>query len=509
MFTAKCDRKTADNLKKPCTLFKYAMYKHNAKQLEFEQFSLPFNGGLRSDNRWVKIAKFIPWEEFEILYSKSLSGSHMGSPALSVRIAIGALIIKERLGTSDEETVEQIRENPYLQFFLGFKEYKDEAPFHPTMFVHFRKRIGKKTLAKINEAIAKKALAQSIKASEKKAGNDKDDEPGTPVSKNKGKLLVDATCTPADITFPTDLKILNTAREKSEEVIDILHRPLKGRQKKPRTYRKKARKEFLSVTKSKKVSRSKRRKAIRKQLGYLRRNLKNIDKQCGQISLTALTRRQYKNLLVIHEVYRQQKWMFDNRENRIADRIVSISQPHVRPIKRGKANAATEFGAKISASLVDRFAFVDRISWDAYNEAGDLKEQIEIYHNRFGFYPQSVHADKIYRNRDNRKFCKKHGIRLSGPALGRPPKQIDNQRKIQARQDELDRIPIEGKFGQAKRRFSLSKIMCKLARTSETAIAVTFIVLNIERWLKAILFCLFFVVNLTISQRVKFRFSAL
>jgi len=86
----------------------------------------------------------------------------------------------------------------------------------------------------------------------------------------------------------------------------------------------------------------------------------------------------------------------------------------------------------------------------------------------------------------------KLGIRLSGPALGRPPKQIDSQLKIQARQDELDRIPIEGKFGQAKRRFSLSKIMYKLARTSETAIAITFIVLNIERWLKAILFCLFF-----------------
>ena len=474
---------------------------------------MPFNGGLRSDNRWVKIAKFIPWEEFEMLYSKSLSGSQMGSPALSVRIAIGALIIKERLGTSDEETVEQIRENPYLQYFLGFKQYKDEAPFHPTMFVHFRKRIGKKTLAKINEAITKKAFAQAIKALEKKAGNDKDDEPGpddgpgAPVSKNKGKLLVDATCTPADITFPTDLKILNTAREKSEEVIDILHRPLKGKQSKPRTYRRKARKEFLSVAKSKKLSKSKRRKAIRKQLGYLRRNLKNIEKQSRQSSLTKLNRKQYKNLLVIHEVYRQQKWMFDHRENRIADRIVSISQPHVRPIKRGKANAATEFGAKISASLVDGFAFVDRISWDAYNEAGDLKKQIEIYHNRFGFYPQSVHADKIYRNRDNRKFCKKHGIRLSGPALGRPPKQIDSQLQLQARQDELDRIPIEGKFGQAKRRFSLSKIMCKLAQTSETAIAVTFIVLNIERWLKAILFCLFFLVNLTISQRVKFRFS--
>lgn len=87
--------------------------------------------------------------------------------------------------------------------------------------------------------------------------------------------------------------------------------------------------------------------------------------------------------------------MFDHCENRIADRIVSISQPHVRPIKHGKAGAATEFGAKISASLLDGFAFVDRISWDAYNEAGDLEEQIVAFHTRFGFYPQSVHLDKI------------------------------------------------------------------------------------------------------------------
>ena len=468
------------------------MYKFKSKQREFEDFALPFNGKLRSDNRWVKMAKFIPWEQFDSLYSKSLSGSKMGSPALSVRIAIGALIIKERLGTSDEETVEQIRENPYLQYFLGFKQYEDEEPFHPTMFVHFRKRIGEKTLAKVNDAVTQKAAAQAQKVSENKAGDDKDDDSGAAGSSNKGKLVVDATCTPADITFPTDLKILNTAREKSEEIIDILHRPLKGKHKKPRTYRKRARKEFLSAAKSKKLSHSKRRKAIRKQLGYLKRNLKTIDKLSRQSSLTALNRRQYKNLLVIHEVYRQQQWMYDHRENKIADRIVSISQPHVRPIKRGKAGAATEFGAKISASLVDGFAYLDRISWDNYNEGGDLKEQIESYHNRYGHYPESVHADKIYRTRENRKFCKTHGIRLSGPALGRPPKQIDIQREVQARQDELDRIPIEGKFGQAKRRFSLSKIMCKLAQTSETAIAIIFIVLNIERWLKAIIFCLFF-----------------
>ena len=471
----RCERKTIDNHKKSCTLLDDAMYRSNYRQRGFEDFDLPFSGGLRSDNRWVKLAKFIPWNEFEPIYFKSLSGSQMGSPALVVRVALGSLIIKERLGTSDEETVEQIRENPYLQYFLGFKAYKDEKPFHPTMFVHFRKRISKKTLDKVNEIIAAKALSEAEKLSKRKGPDNKDDDTGSSGIKNKGKLIVDATCTPADIPFPTDLKILNTAREKSEEIIDVLHRPFRGKQKKPRTYRRVARKEFLSVAKSKRLSKSKRRKAIRKQLGYLKRNLKTIERLSQKSSLSLLNTRQYKNLLVIHEVYRQQRWMFDQCERRVDDRIVSVSQPHVRPIKRGKAGASTEFGAKISVSLVDGFTFVDRINWDNYNESGDLKSQIKAYRDRFGYYPESVHADKIYRNRKNRQFCKRNGIRLSGPALGRPPKEIDPERKRQAHQDELDRILIEGKFGQGKRRFSLSKIMCKLDRTSETAIGIVFL----------------------------------
>jgi IS5 family transposase len=114
--------------------------------------------------------------------------------------------------------------------------------------------------------------------------------------------------------------------------------------------------------------------------------------------------------------------MYEQRSRRIDDRIVSISQPHVRPIKRGKAGADTEFGAKVSISLVDGVSFVDRISWDNFNEGIDLIGQIKSYRIRFGHYPKSVHADKIYRNRDNRKYCKKHNIRLSGPKLGRPAK---------------------------------------------------------------------------------------
>jgi IS5 family transposase len=310
------------------------MYRHNQKQLEFEKFKFSFEGKLRSDNRWVKLAELIPWEEVEAVYTSSLAGTGQGAPALSVRIALGALIIKERLRVSDEETVEQIRENPYLQYFLGLKQYQDKAVFHPTRFVHFRKRFPEDVIVRINEMISEKAISET-KKKKKDRGKD-DDAPGSG-RKNKGKLLVDATCAPEDINYPTDLKLLNKAREKSEEIIDTLHKAMPKGTRKPRTYRQKARQAFLKVSKSRKVRQNTLRKAIRRQLGYLRRNLKTIKKQCRMVSLTILSNRQYKALLVIHEIYRQQQWMYDHKSRRIDDRIVSINKPHVRPIKRGKA----------------------------------------------------------------------------------------------------------------------------------------------------------------------------
>jgi transposase, IS5 family len=117
-------------------------------------FELPFEGQLSENNRWVIMEKIIPWSEFEDEYAKNFTCS-TGAPAKSFRIALGALIIKERLGTSDAETVEQIRENPYLQYFLGLSGYSNEAPFDSSMFVHFRQRIGVNLVSKINEKWSK------------------------------------------------------------------------------------------------------------------------------------------------------------------------------------------------------------------------------------------------------------------------------------------------------------------------------------------------------------------
>ncbi len=258
------------------------------------------------------------------------------------------------------------------------------------------------------------------------------------------------------------------------------------------------------MARSKRPGRKKVRKAIGQQLPFLRRDLGHIDTLTGHVSLSVLPSRLYRDLLVISEVYRQQKAMYEGKVHRIEDRIVSISQPHIRPIKRGKVVADTEFGAKVSISLVHGYAFTERISWDNFNEGVDLIEIIKKYHKRFDVYPESVHADKIYRNRENLKYCRKHGIRLSGPPLGRPQKATpEKQAALKAaqqltRQDELDRIPVEGKFGQGKRRFNLGRIMARLADTGATVIVLNILVMNLEKLLKAALSPLLFVLWLCV-----------
>ena len=212
-------------------------------------------------------------------------------------------------------------------------------------------------------------------------------------------------------------------------------------------------------------------------------------------TLCELSNRQYKILLVVSEVYRQQLWLYENKKKSIDYRIVSLNQPHIRPIVRGKAGKAVEFGAKLSASYFYGYVFLDRISWNNFNESGDLKAQIESFKNYTGYYPESVHVDKIYRTRENRTWCKERGVRISGPPLGRPPLNVSKQKKDLAASDEKIRSCIEGKFGQGKRKFSLNRVMTKLSHTSKTAIAITFLVMNLSTYISRLLtafLCLFF-----------------
>ena len=475
----------------------------STSQLVLAGFETPFSRQLRRTNRWVVLAGKIPWDEVCNIYTKQIGVSHTGRPPISPRVVIGSLIIKHMCNLDDRETVSQIAENMYMQYFLGYSSFNPEPPFDASLFVEFRTRMGLEQINAINERIH--ALYQGMtteqadivsvsKESEENTVNEGSirqgsgptsptkEQPGeTPV--HKGRVLFDATACPQDIAYPTDLRLLSEAREKSEELIDEIFCPALHL-KKPRTYRQVARKEFLKVAQKKNKSRSAIRRGVGKQLRYLARNLKSIDKLLDKYKCFPLDPRQQKYLMVIHTLYQQQKEMFDADEHKVEDRIVSIHQPHVRPIVRGKTNAKVEFGAKAHISLVDGYAFLDELSWDAFNEGSHMMSYVEQYRRRFGYYPKEILADQIYCNRKNRTELKEKGIRLLAKPLGRP----SAVKKEHVRPGE--RNPVEGKFGQAKTAYGLDNIKARLKDTSESWIACIFLVLNLVKLAGAALLCL-------------------
>ena len=473
------------------------MIRYNSpKQLSLEEFDWPFQTALDKDNRWVKLSECMPWDDLAEGYYQGLSDSQ-GRPTKDARLVIGAVIIKHKLCLSDREAVAQIQENPYLQYFVGLPGYQKEVPFAPSLFVEIRKRMGQSVFDVFQGAIIDAVEQAKPKKKGKTKPDDKDDEPPAGGSGNtadeslperQGKLILDATVTSQAIRYPTDLSLLNEARQFSEQIIDQLYAKTDWK-KKPRTYRVKARKDYLGIAKQKRPSGKQRRRGIKQQLQYLRRNLGHIEgllEYWPEGTPIPLPRWLLYRYWVIQHVYEQQREMVRTGTRRCDDRIVSISQPYVRPIIRGKLDKPVEFGAKLSVSLSgEGLACVDHLRWDAFYEGQDLASQVEAYCARYGVYPEVVLGDPIYGTRDNRRYLKGLGIRFAGKPLGRPKKitetnrEVLKQLKAQRREEYLQRIPIEGKFGQGKNGYRLNYIRAKRADTSVAWINSIFLVMNL------------------------------
>lgn len=448
-------------------------------QLVFEGFESPFEKKLNPENRWVVLAKLIPWDEICNIYLKAVPKKATGRPGLSPRVVLGSIIIKHLCDIDDRETVAQISENIYMQHFLGYSSFSDEPPFDASLFVSFRKHLSLEVLNTINEKII--AIKTKLEQSKSDSKDDSDPE-NKPESSNRGTVLMDATACPQDIAYPTDLNLLNDAREKSEMLIDVLYlKELHG--KKPRTYREKARTVYLNTAQKKSKTGKIVRKGVGQQLRYLKRNIGHIDDLLNKYNGIPLEAKELKCLYVIQTLYGQQEEMFREKTKSVPHRIVSIHQPHVRPIVRGKSQAKVEFGAKIHCSMVDGITFLDELSWDAFNEGSHLMDYVEQYKKRFGCYPKDLLVDKIYSTRDNRKELKEKGIKLIGKPLGRP------SLAAQIVLSPGERNPIEGKFGQAKTGYGLDCIKARLQDTSESWIASIFLVLNLVKLAGVALHC--------------------
>ena len=464
----------------------------SSAQLTIEEFRTPFQTSLLPDNRWVRLSKKVPWDKFASIYI-SMMNKAFGRPSISPRIVLGALIIKHIENLDDRGVIAAIQENPYMQFFIGLKEFDPNPVFDPSLFVEIRKRVGCDVFDSLSVELISSVTEKKDQRHNKK--NKKDDSE-TPA--NKGKLKADATACDQYITHPTDNGLLNQSRKQCEKFIDQIYLLNGKKGTKPRTYRRKLNEAYVDYSKKKKKSNATHRKMTRKLLEGVNRDIKHINNMLDEFEKDdrpfPLKPDQQRMFWIINNLYHQQKQMYDNHTHSCPDRIVSIFQPHVRPIPRGKTNAQIEFGAKLGVSLDGGFARINTLSWDAYHEASDLIGQVKAYRDLHGHYPELVQVDKIYATRENRKWLKERGIRITAPPLGRKkikePQSYYQKRK--RKKEAIERNHIEAKFGQGKNGYNLNQIRAKLKDTSESWIACIFFVMNLIHQEQVFLFCSFF-----------------
>lgn len=519
----------------------------SSKQLTLDGFETPFEMKLDKTNRWVVLAEKLPWDSLASVYYRKMS-SRMGAGTKDARLVIGALYIKHRMRLSDEDTISMIRENIYMQYFLGLPGYTYEKVFDPSLFVYIRRRLGVSEFNEftdILESASSKILSGKGNASPtsscKRPGKDgvpsaspkghgsgasdsADGKPGNSATKgreykapqaarvskstapadqpgscvkldedgrpHKGDMLLDATACVADIKYPTDLDLLNDSRGKAELLIDNICK--RKSFEKPRTYRQKARRDYLYAIKRRNLGKNKRRKAIKKQIQYLRRDIKYINDlldKCVE-DVRVLTKGELKYFWVIQNLLLQQETMYRDKTHSVDERMVSIHQPHVRPVPRGKARAKTEFGSKIDLAMHDGYGYIERFKWGAFNESEDLDTAVYNYYMRYGYFPSRVFIDKIYATRKNLDWLSSMHIQFVGMPLGKAGKEYMEKQK-QLLKGLGTRNRVEGRFGLDKRSCDLGCVMARTPKTSESWIAASNFVANIMNFIDEVLFVFF------------------
>jgi len=439
------------------------VYKAKDRQTKslFEEL-FPFGGKLDENNRWLKIAGLIPWDQLENSYRRHFS--HTGRPAHDARLVIGLLLLKHMTGNSDKEIVQLVSENPYMQAFCGLDNFNAGKLINSSTLTNVRKRLGKKHFKELEDLTYKHLIERKI-------------------IKAKG-LLVDATVFPEHIHYPTDVGLLNEARQWLVSQIKSIEGKI-GRDY--RTYYRKARQEYLAFNKKKRKTVKDIRRIVKSMLQYASRNVRQFDAALavavdqGMVIRNQVTER----LKVVKCLLRQQWQMYRDRVKRIDDRIVSLHKPQVRPIKRGKAGKDVEFGPKASLSHVGSYTFLDRLSSDNFNESGDVKMQLANYEHRFGNKPPYAVGDRIYGTNANRKLLKDEGIRDAFEPRGRKASggsSPDRWRKRKRR----ERNRIEGAFGNVKNHYGLDRIKYCIDGGDELWVRLGLMAANLKTAVKAV-----------------------
>lgn len=416
----------------------------------------PFGGKIDEKNRWLKIAALIPWSKLEQSYSRNFSEA--GRPAHDARLVIGLLLLKHMTRLSDIEIVQLVRENPYMQAFCGLDNFASGSVIDPSTLTYVRRRLKGKPIKELEQLTYQTLIQKKI-------------------IKAKG-MMIDATVFPENIAFPSDAGLLNKARQWLVLQIKVIGDKIG---KKFRTYNRTAKQQYLNFSKRKNRTKKDVHLVVKAMLQFVRRNISQMETAIdvavrqGIVVETSLLDR----LAVIKELFRQQIEMYRLGVHRITGRIISLHKPWVRPIKRGKLGKETEFGPKASLSLVGGFVFLDNLSSDNFNEAGDLAQQIESYQDRFGRNPPSIVGDRIYGTKENRDLTRRSGIRDAFVPRGRKPRESGPPDRWR-RQKHRERNQIEGAIGLGKSRYGLDRIKYSIPGGDELWVRLGLMAANLK-----------------------------
>jgi hypothetical protein len=441
------------------------------KEMPLFKELMPYSGQIDAENRWVKMAEMLPWDELDGIYRRYFDDRRQGV-IKKCRLITGLMVGQMILEMSDREIVSFFHENPYFQYFCGqdtFVARLNRRVIHPSLLSKRRRRLGIEYMNAF-EAEVLKVLIQNG------------------VVKGK-KLMLDATVFEANITYPNDVKLLNTVREWCCHTILNVKNGLDPKQK-IRTMRRAARNVYLQYQKTRRKTDAYIRKTRNRMLRFTNRNMAQLEllvekaKSMAESFSVSILQKIEARLAVAKLIYDQQLTMSKTRGKRVANRIVSFHQPLVRPMIRGKEGGNYEFGIKAHVALVDGYGFLDSASFDSFHEGNLLPDSVAQHSQRFGKLPRIVIADQLYATRSNRTFLKDQQIHHAFKSIGRPPNIPEKTVRLERasrKKHQVSRNAIEGLFGHLKSRFNLNRTTWTVPNGPEFQVRLGLIAFNLHR----------------------------
>lgn len=359
---------------------------------------------------------------------------------------VALMFLKAYTGLSAPKLMEQLNANIHYQIFCGIRI----NPSNPLTNYKLIDGIILELSNRLKIQNQQETLAEAWK----------------PYMKNLDTLYTDATCYESAMRYPTDAKLLWECIEKVYPMMCKASREL-GIHRMRTKYLDVSR-DNMAYVKQRRHTQKRTRKMIRRLLellGKILAELRRLDRDNPCAGL--FSDKQFAEIETITKIYRQQHnhQKSGNAKESIPNRIVSVNKPYVRPIVRGKEIKKVEFGAKCNNIQIDGISFIEKLSFNAFNEGTRLVHCVKLAEKLFGVKITKLGGDCSYSGNDNRNFCSEENIVTSFSQKG---KKREATASVSMAKKELARVratAMEGSFGTQKEHYGLKRINGRIKRT--------------------------------------------